>query len=115
MTRRPLVYVAGPYTTPEPVGMNVKRAVEVGSRMLDAGLAPIVPHLSHYWHLADPHPYEAWLALDFEIIRRCDHVYRMPGVSPGADREVAFARDECDIPVWLPEHGTLEQFIEALS
>ena len=40
-----------------------------------------------------------WLAVDFEFIRRCDAVLRLPGESTGADLETAHA-NELGIPVF---------------
>ena len=108
-----LVYIAGPYTSPDPV-MNTKLAVEAFHRILDAGHAAYCPHLSHFADQQTPRPYEDWMALDFEIIQRCDMVLRLPGDSTGADREVAFAQQH-NIPAWLPEFGTLDEFLAALS
>lgn len=91
---RGVVYVAGPISGFEPGGSqfdNVREAVELGERLRLLGFAVIVPHLSALWHMIAPVPYEAWLAMDFAILERCDAVFRMPGASSGADREVAHA------------------------
>lgn len=40
-----------------------------------------------------------WLTVDFEFIRRCDAVLRLPGESVGADAETAHA-SELGIPVF---------------
>jgi hypothetical protein len=98
------VYCAGPYSAPdaERVQLNVERALDTGNRLLDAGLWPYVPHLSHYQHLRQSRHYEAWMALDLAVIRRMDALLRLPGASSGADREVALAR-EIGIPVFTSE------------
>lgn len=85
-----LVYIACPYSNdPE---ANVQEALRVASQIRDNGWAvPFVPVLTHFWEKAYPAPYETWMEMDFEYLRRCDAVLRLPGVSPGADREVAFA------------------------
>ncbi len=106
-----MIYVAGPITKGDQF-RNVADALDVGATMLQAGMVPFVPHLSCYWHVSHEQPYDVWLAYDLAVIERCDHLYRMPGESPGADREVAHAR-ELGIPVWLPEHGPLDEFITA--
>lgn len=93
-----IVYVAGPLGTPWDWPINVAAAVAVGNKIIDAGHVPIVPHLAVHLHKAKARSYEEWLALDFKILARCDALYRMPGVSPGADREVAEA-DKLGIPV----------------
>ena len=103
------VYVAGPYTGKDEaeVEENVARAIDVGNRLLDAGLWPYVPHLSHYQHLRQPRHYEAWMALDLAILRRMDALLRMPNASSGADREVEFMR-ELGRPVFWDESQVIE-------
>lgn len=84
------VYVAGPYTKPDPEA-NTRAAITVGNELLDLGFAPFVPHLTHFWHLQHFRPYEEWLDLDNQWLDCCDIVLRMPGESSGADKEVARA------------------------
>lgn len=91
------VYVAGPYTA-DPDGCT-RAAIDVGNQLLDAGYAPFVPHLHHYWetrHTA--RPYEDWMRIDLAWLEAANVVLRMPGASSGADREVTRAR-ELGIPV----------------
>jgi len=62
------------------------------------GHHPFVPHL---FDLVDPRDelgYERWMALDLDWLSRCDALVRLPGASPGADREVA-AAGRLGIPV----------------
>lgn len=90
------MYVAGPISRFAPGGsqfLNAREGVLVAERLRAAGLVPFCPHLSALWELITPVPYEAWMELDFAWIERCDALLRMPGESPGADREVAFARE----------------------
>lgn len=90
------VYVAGPYSSdPE---RNTRAAIAAGNAILDLGHAPMVPHLTHYWHLHSPRPYEDWLRLDLAWLAAADIVLRLPGESPGANREVERARS-LGIPV----------------
>jgi len=102
------VYVAGPYTKPDPV-TNTRAAIAAGNRLLDLGYAPFVPHLTHYWHLETPRPYEDWMQLDFEWVAVCHAVLRLPGESSGADREVSLAR-KLGIPVFESFAGLMEHF-----
>jgi|SRR6185312_5997538 len=91
------VYVAGPYTRPDPIE-NTHRAIRVGDDLLSLGYIPFIPHLTAFWHLLRPRPYQEWLDYDLEWVRVCGVLLRLPGESSGADTEVAFAR--ClDIPV----------------
>ena len=95
------VYVAGPYSSdPE---TNTRAAVEAGNAVLDLGHAPLVPHLSHYWHtLHGERPYEDWMRIDLSWLAVADVVLRLPGASPGADREVERARKHGVPVVWSP-------------
>jgi len=91
-----LVYIAGPYSSdPESC---VVTAIHAGHRVMDAGLYPYVPHLAHFMHQARERTYLEWLELDFEWLKVSDVLWRIPGDSPGADREVALAH-QCGIPV----------------
>jgi hypothetical protein len=101
---KPLVYVAGPYSSPDPVE-NMNRAIKIATGMRTDGVVNVIlPHLTGLWHLVDPAPYEDWLDYDLEIMDRCDAVYRFAGKSSGADAEVAAAHERC-IPVFhdLPQ------------
>ena len=92
---RPVLYIAGPYSFPDPP-RNVHRAVQVGTYLMDHGLAwPLVPHLSMLWDTISPRPYADWLALDFALLERCDGLVRLAGTSTGADGETD----------WCNEHG----------
>lgn len=85
------VYIAGPYTLGD-VAQNVAAAIEAGNAVMNAGHTPFVPHLTHFWHLLYPHPYETWLAYDNMWLIVCDAVIRLPGKSLGADQEEQLAR-----------------------
>lgn len=92
------VYVAGPYTHGD-VAVNVRSAIEIGLVIIKAGLAPYIPHLSHFMHMHEPQQYECWMGVDMAWIEKCDALYRLPGYSPGADREVRHAKAR-QIPVF---------------
>lgn len=103
-----MVYVAGPYTLPDPV-VNTAEALRVATYLLDTELViPIVPHLTMFWHLVHPHDYKDWLRYDAEVVKRCDALLRMPGESSGADGEVRLAdelklqvfHEPTDVPPW---------------
>lgn len=92
-TRKPWVYIAGPISKGDPFA-NVRTAVQIGEKLRRRGIVPIIPHLSALWAMIGSEAtYEDWLELDFELISRCDAVLRIPGESPGADREVMYALD----------------------
>jgi hypothetical protein len=92
-----LIYVAGPLSGVNETA-NCEAAMCAGARLLDAGVLAFVPHLTAFWDRTCPRTYEQWLAYDFGVLRRCDALVRLPGASPGADREVVRAR-ELGIPV----------------
>ena len=91
------VYIAGPYTNGD-VGVNVHNAIRAADEVLELGHTPFVPHLTHFWHLLFPHPYETWTRIDNAWIPHCDVVLRLLGESKGADDEVELARTY-DIPI----------------
>lgn len=99
------IYVSGPYTLdPEKC---TRAAIHAGNVLLDAGFAPFVPHLSHFWHtLVGERHYEDWMRIDLAWASVCDVMLRLPGESSGADREVAMAED-AGISVF---RGTAEEF-----
>lgn len=91
------VYVAGPYTKGD-VATNVRNAIIAGNNLRALGYTPFVPHLTHFWHMQVPHEIEYWYAYDLEWLEMCDAVFRLPGESAGADKEVERAK-ELGIPV----------------
>lgn len=101
------VYIAGPLTGGN-VMDNVRNALAAGEKVLKAGFAPFVPHLSFYWeiNMSPPVGYEAMMTLDFAWLSKCDALIRLPGHSPGADREVIFAINR-KIPVFY----SVEEFL----
>lgn len=90
MTRKPVVYLAGPYSKPDPV-LNMHNAVKLADSLMDC-CTPVVPHLTGFWHAISPKPYEDWLAYDLAVMRVCDVVLRFKGASSGADAEVKEAQ-----------------------
>lgn len=91
------VYIASPYTHGGKLS-NVQVALDTANRLLDCGYVPFVPHMTHYWNNYSYRPYEDWLEYDLQWLDRCDVLIRLPGFSPGADREETQAR-EWGIPV----------------
>jgi hypothetical protein len=86
------IYVAGPYTHGD-VAVNVRNAMAAGTAIIQAGHAPYVPHLSHFMHLQEPQSYDTWITMDLAWVEACDYLLRLNGHSPGADGEVAYARE----------------------
>ncbi len=104
------VYIAGPLTNggQVPGKENVELAIEMGELVLRHGHEPFIPHLYYYWHQLFPHHHNTWMELDLKWLRVCDALIRLPGDSPGADKEVALA-EELHIPVFF----SLEEFLHA--
>jgi hypothetical protein len=112
--RKPLVYIAGPYTHPDPIE-NTHRHIQLGMRLVETGLAAVeIPHLSLLAHLVDPHPVDYWYAFDLDKLAHCHFLYRAIGESTGADNEVARAI-ELVIPVFYQERGEWNALLEALA
>lgn len=86
------MYIAGPYTFPDPEG-NTGKAILVADLLLDHGYIPFIPHLTHYWNQRWPHDYETWLAYAMAWLPVCDCLLRLGGISPGRDREEDRARE----------------------
>lgn len=104
---RPMVYVAAPYSRPDPVENTHRLIHEVSSIVDDGVVTPIPPHLTLLWHLVLPRPLDFWYAIDLATVARCDAVLRIPGESTGADAEVAFAESE-GIPVFYDRESLYE-------
>jgi hypothetical protein len=85
------VYIAGPYTHGDTAD-HVRAAIVAGMDLVQAGHVPFIPHLYHFAHMISPMSYEHWMLLDLRWLETCHVVLRLPGHSPGADREVEFAK-----------------------
>lgn len=85
------VYVAGPLTTGDWI-QNVRAALDAESELIDAGYLPFVPHKSVLSDLVHHRGYEQWLDWCLAWVEQCDVLLRLPGESPGADREVEHAK-----------------------
>lgn len=106
MMSRPLIYIAGPYTNPDPVE-NTHDTIKVADRLVDSGkVTPVVPHVSLLWHLVTPRPAEFWYEYDYALLVKCDGVLWLPGESSGARAEVELAQS-LQIPVFNSEDEVL--------
>lgn len=95
-----LVYIACPMTKGHRIH-NMRNAIDAAEAIAKTGNTPYIPNLNDMWELVYPnHDYEFWLKMDFEVIERCHVLVRLPGESPGADREVKFAQ-ELQMPVFF--------------
>jgi len=85
------VYIASPYSEGD-IAVNVKRQIDAASDLIGYGLVPYAPLLSHFLHIVHPQPYEKWLEVDLEWVKRCDIFLRLEGKSKGADIELQLAK-----------------------
>ena len=93
------VYIASPYTLGLPLE-NVLRQLRCANELMSLGYSPYVPLLCHFQHAVFPRHYEDWLNHVIGWIPYCDAMIRLPGDSPGADKEVEIAK-QYGIPVYL--------------
>lgn len=93
MSTRKYVYVAGPYTEGE-WGTNIRNAVEAAERIWKAGHIPFIPHtMTALWSVVIEREGSRWLDFDFHWVEKCDALVRLPGESPGGDKEIAHAQE----------------------
>jgi uncharacterized protein DUF4406 len=106
------VYIAGPISRGDSFA-NCRRACEAFTTLRQAGFVPICPHWSAMQVLAGlaPSSYEYWLDYDFDLLRRCDLLVRLPGESKGSEAEVMEARAN-DIPVVYGVAAALDWLLE---
>lgn len=85
------LYIAAPFTS-NPSG-NTNAAIGVGMTLFELKLwLPFIPHSYLMWDLICPRGYEYWMDMCIGWVAECDAFLRLPGVSPGADREYDLAR-----------------------
>ena len=90
--------MAGPYSNGGRE-RNVDDAISAAHFLRELGHYPFIPHLAHFWDLAHPRTYADWMAWCIEWLSVCECLVRLPGASPGADAEVAYAELK-GIPVY---------------
>jgi hypothetical protein len=100
------IFIASPYSIGDQEE-NVIISLNAANKILDAGLIPFVPLLSHYWHLQFPKAYEEWCRYDIEWLNVCGALLRLPGISNGADGEMRHAVD-----IGIPVFFSLEELFE---
>lgn len=101
-------YIASPYTIGD-TAENVRAQIVAAHELMDLGISPYAPLLSHFLHLHQPRQYEDWMAVDLAFLPMCDCVLRLPGESAGADREVRKAESLC-IPVFRTLEAVYEHY-----
>ncbi len=88
---------------------NVHAAMLMAHELMDHGFVPFCPHLGVHLALVAPRPREDWLTWGLEWVKACAALYRMPGLSEGADAEVEEA-ERFEIPVFGDLSGLLTEF-----
>lgn len=96
---RKLIYISGPITNGSRA-LNFGNAAHAMHDLILAGFAPICPHLSMLHPGDDQIPYESWMEIDLAMIEVSQAIIRLPGYSPGADRECEFAMS-LGLPVFV--------------
>jgi nucleoside 2-deoxyribosyltransferase len=93
------VYIASPYTLGD-TAVNVRNSIDVFYELIKHGFIPFSPlAMCHTIQMIHPIEYEQWMQYDFEWVKTCDCLLRLPGDSQGADREIEVAK-ETGIPVF---------------
>ena len=99
------VYIAGPISKGDRQA-NYDQAVAACYELIRAGIAVYCPHLFMMTHIdnvpreeTDPEHLKKLMINDFEWIKVCDVMLRLPGESVGADEEVAYA-ESLGIPIF---------------
>lgn len=100
------VYIAGPLGH-SMANKKVLKAMKAGNEVMNAGMHFYIPHLMWYVNNKFPKSYEQWMAEDFFWLSKCDCLLRLPGESPGADREVEYALQH-GIPVFTTVEDILK-------
>jgi len=113
-----LTYLAGPYTDLRGsrfVELNIRAAEEVALQLWGFGYSVLCPH-TNTRHFDGAHPYDTWLAGDFEQIRRCDLVVVLPRyeTSSGTKREMLEAGKN-NIPLFFWDVEADRQALESFS
>lgn len=100
------VHIAGPIAGGDRF-RNVGEAMAVAAKLISYGYIVYCPHLCCFLHMIYPLPYETWMELSLAWLAKCDAMIRLPGESPGADREEEYCRRH-GIPVFY----SVEEFLE---
>lgn len=103
------VYIAGPLSAGDQF-LNVRAALDAARDVRAAGHLPFVPHLSAFAHLVHAQPYAVWIDEDLAWLECCDALLRLEGESPGADAEVARARE-----LGMPVYHSVDQMARELE
>lgn len=84
------VYLAAPLTQGDSF-YNVRAAIKAASTLRALGFTPFVPHLYCLWHMLFPQPYDFWIDLDLDWLKKCDAFVWIGGESEGVKIERTYA------------------------
>jgi hypothetical protein len=101
--KRPLVYLASPYTKGDPA-INTHFQCRIFDQLMDDGKVwPMAPLWAHFQHTLFPRPYDDWVAYDMAFLHTLDACLRLNAQyakinygesrSSGADAEVERFRE----------------------
>ena len=105
---RKRIYLSGPMTGWN-ILENVTRAIGVYRELIEAGFAPLCPHLNYYADQAGAIPHAVWMEIDLPWVAAADAVLRIPGESPGSDIEQVRA-ELLGVPVFTSLAALLKHF-----
>ncbi|MHB1950098.1 MAG: DUF1937 family protein [Acidiferrobacteraceae bacterium] len=104
--RRPRVYIAGPLTDggrldEAEIARHVANAARAAADLIEAGFAPLCPHLSVYLEKITERrlDHATWMECCLPWLDAADAVLRLDGKSAGAEIEANRATDRC-VPVF---------------
>lgn len=99
----PRVYVAGPIHGSGSQARNLGNAIKAARMLRKEGIAPFVPHLWFMWEFVEEmdeaNSQDIWLDMDITWLAQCHAMIRLPGKSPGSDKEEAYCKEH-GIPVF---------------
>lgn len=107
------IYIAGPFTCGSEI-RNMRNAILIASTLRDVGFIPYVPHTSGLEDMLFPQSYETWMRECLSHLATCHAMVRLPGHSPGADREEDLA-NKLGIPVLTVNAQLVTNLREALG
>ncbi len=95
LPRRPMGYLSAPISAPDALTRTRHHLIALGesAQLWEAGVLHYCPHRNSPQVGTTDQGYEAWMAMDIEVLRRCDYIL-MTGLwreSQGCRRELALA------------------------
>ena len=111
-TNRIVVYLATPMRKGD-WRANIVNASLIAADLMEMGFSVINPVGSWLPDLVAPLTIDQWLANDYGLIEASDCVYRVEGVSEGADKECYHAQQN-GIPIFYDLESLCMEYIDDL-